>query len=250
MPAWAPLLAGMTMAAVAVALWQALHGLHPASSLGSVALGVGLVQSVLLYLVLHFARGTRERARQLRQLNTALQAQMDSVQRAEKEVQAKQAYTRSLIEASLDPLVTVAADGKITDVNAATEKVTGVDRGQLLGSDFSNYFTQPDQARAGYEQAFAQGLVKEYPLAIRHRSGRVTDVVYNASVFRDESGKVQGVFAAARDITERKQAEQALRWSEERYRALLIASAQVVWTTPPTAWWKTCPCGGSTPARR
>ncbi|HKT70994.1 MAG TPA: PAS domain S-box protein, partial [Terriglobales bacterium] len=131
--------------------------------------------------------------------------------RLEQELQARQAYTRSLIEASLDPLVTIATDGKITDVNAATEEVTGGSRQELIGSDFSNYFTEPEKARAGYQQVFAEGLVEDYPLSVRHRSGRVTEVLYNASVFRNEKGEVEGVFAAARDVTERKRLEESLR---------------------------------------
>ena len=140
-------------------------------------------------------------------------------------------YTRSLIEASLDPLVTISSEGKITDVNQATEAVTGVTREQLIGSDFSEYFTEPDQARAGYQQVFSRGTVTDYPLTIRHASGRLTDVLYNAAVYKNESGEVQGVFAAARDITERKQAEaarkvaeaarEALRDNEERLRVIL-----------------------------
>jgi PAS domain S-box-containing protein len=121
-------------------------------------------------------------------------------------VQAKERYARSLIETSLDPLVTINAEGKIMDVNLATENVTGVTRDQLTGSDFSDYFTEPEQARASYKQVFSQGYVSDYPLAIRHVSGKVTEVLYNASVYRNEQGKVAGVFAAARDVTEMKRA--------------------------------------------
>jgi PAS domain S-box-containing protein len=131
--------------------------------------------------------------------------------RLEEELRARQAYTRSLIESSLDPLVTIAPDGRITDVNQATEEVTGVDREQLVGSDFCEYFTEPEKARAGYQQVFAEGLVQDYPLAVRHRSGRTTHVLYNASVFRNQAGQVEGVFAAARDVTERKRLEDNLR---------------------------------------
>src|SRR5690348_6674488 len=116
-------------------------------------------------------------------------------------------YARSLIEASLDPLVTISADGKITDVNEATVKVTGVPREKLIGTDFSNYFTEPEKAQEGYRQVFAQGMVTDYPLTIRHGVGRLTDVLYNASVYRNERGSVRGVFAAARDVTAQKQAE-------------------------------------------
>jgi len=87
-------------------------------------------------------------------------------------------------------------------VNKATETVTGRTREELTGTDFSDYFTEPEKARAGYEQVFCEGFVKDYPLAIRHSSGRVTEVLYNASTYRDEKGVIQGVFAAARDVTE------------------------------------------------
>ena len=120
-------------------------------------------------------------------------------------------YARSLIEASLDPLVTISADGKITDVNEATVNVTGVPRDRLIGTDFSIYFTEPDQARAGYQQVFEKGFVTDYPLTIRHEDGRLTDVLYNASEYKDAAGKVLGVFAAARDITAQKQASQYAR---------------------------------------
>jgi len=107
-------------------------------------------------------------------------------------------YARSLIEASLDPLVTISPDGKIDDVNEATVKITGVPRNKLIGTDFSQNFTDPAKAREGYQRAFAQGSVTNYPLTLRHRDGKRTDVLYNASVYRDEGGRVLGVFAAAR----------------------------------------------------
>ena len=113
-------------------------------------------------------------------------------------------YARSLIEASLDPLVTISPEGKITDVNEATVKVTGVPRDRLIGADFSDYFTEPEKAREGYQQVFEKGFVTDYPLTIRHKDGRLTDVLYNASVYRDVQGNVLGVFAAARDMTESK----------------------------------------------
>jgi PAS domain S-box-containing protein len=115
-------------------------------------------------------------------------------------------YARSLIEAALDPLVTISPQGNIDDVNEATVKITGVPRSQLIGTDFSQYFTDPDKAREGYQQVFAQGSVTDYPLTLRHRSGRQTDVLYNASVYCDEGGNVLGVFAAAHDMTKQKSA--------------------------------------------
>ncbi|MGH9814040.1 MAG: PAS domain S-box protein, partial [Candidatus Acidiferrales bacterium] len=118
----------------------------------------------------------------------------------------------------LDPLVTISPDGKITDVNEATIKVTGVPRDGLIGTDFSNYFTEPGKAREGYQRVFSEGSVTDYPLTIRHRNGRLTDVLYNASVYKDASGKVLGVFAAARDVTGQKRAEAEV--AEQRSKEL------------------------------
>ena len=132
------------------------------------------------------------------------------IKEAAKEVELANKYNRSLIEASLDPLVTIGPDGKITDVNKSTERVTGFNRNELIGTDFSNYFTDPKQAQKGYQQVFKLGFVIDYPLEIKNKNGRVTPVLYNASVYRDEFGEVLGVFAAARDITEIKKAENIL----------------------------------------
>jgi PAS domain S-box-containing protein len=161
-----------------------------------------------------------------RKLQGVFAAARDVTERkkAEDALQLASQYSRSLIEASLDPLVTISAEGKITDVNTATEKVTGLSRSDLVGSDFANYFTDPEQARAGYLQVFAQGFVTDYPLAIRHLSGKITDVLYNASIYRDDAGKVLGVFAAARDVTERKKAEDALQLASQYSRSLIEAS--------------------------
>ena len=128
-----------------------------------------------------------------------------------KDARLESAYNRRLIEASLDPLVTIGRDGKITDLNAATEAITGRSRAELVGTDFSDYFTDPAQARAGYERAFREGFVRDYPLDIRRRDGASIPVLYNASVYRDEAGEVVGVFAAARDISGLRQAESEIR---------------------------------------
>ena len=135
---------------------------------------------------------------------------------AEEQLRQASQYARSLIEASLDPLVTISPEGKITDVNEATAKATGIPRDKLIGTDFSDYFTEPENARKGYEQVFSKGFVTDYPLTIRHRDGRLTDVLYNASVYRDMQGNVLGVFAAARDVTAQKEAESKI--AEQRSR--------------------------------
>ncbi len=149
------------------------------------------------------------------------------------ELRAALLYARSLIEASLDPLVTISAEGKITDVNHASEEATGVARAQLIGSDFSDYFTEPDAAREGYRKVLEDGQIRDYPLTIRHASGRTTDVLYNATVYRDEADEVQGVFAAARDVTDRRRAEEAVKAERQRlFDVLEMLPVYVLLLTP------------------
>jgi len=127
------------------------------------------------------------------------------------ELRAASLYSRSLIEASLDPLVTIGRDGKITDANAATGKATGIPRERLIGDDFANYFTEPEKAREGYNRAFTEGSVRDYPLTLKHVSGSTTHVLCNTSVYEDEAGEVKGVFAAARDVTEQKRTTEVIQ---------------------------------------
>src|SRR5450830_125298 len=157
---------------------------------------------------------------------------------AEDQVRAASLHARSLVEANLDPLVTISPEGKITDVNEATVRVIGVPHETLIGTDFSDYFTEPDKARASYREVLKSGQVRDYPLSLRHVSGSVIDVEYNATVYRDEAGEVVGVFAAARDVTERKAAAKSLETAATQWRetfdamrdsvALLDASGKVV----------------------
>jgi PAS domain S-box-containing protein len=113
-------------------------------------------------------------------------------------------YTRSLIEASLDPLVTISAMGKIMDMNNALANITGISRENLIGTDFLDYFTEPQKAREVYQEVFANGFVTASPLTIRHRDGKLTDVLFNGSVYKDNDGNVMGVVIVARDVTEQK----------------------------------------------
>jgi PAS domain S-box-containing protein len=148
--------------------------------------------------------------------------------KAKESLEKASAYNRSLLEASLDPLVTISPHGKITDVNRATEKVTGDLRQELIGADFSDYFTQPEKARSGYQRVFKEGWVQDYELEVRHRDGSTTPVLYNASVYRDQGGEVAGVFAAARDITTRKRAEEEVRrLNEELEQRVQLRTAQL-----------------------
>ncbi len=113
-------------------------------------------------------------------------------------------YARSLIEASLDPLVTISTEGKITDMNEATVNITGIERDKLIGSDFFDYFTEPQKAREVYQEIFAKGSVADSPLTLRHKDGKLTDVLFNGSVYKDDRGNVLGVVCVARDVTAQK----------------------------------------------
>ena len=120
-------------------------------------------------------------------------------------------YARSLIEASLDPLVTINAKGKITDMNDALANITGITREKLTGTDFLDYFTEPQKARAVYQEVFAKGSVADSPLTLRHQNGTLTDVLFNGSIYKDDSGNVTGVVIVARDVTEQKRIATALQ---------------------------------------
>jgi len=118
-------------------------------------------------------------------------------------------YARSLIEASLDPLFTINPEGKITDINNASIDMTEVTREDLIGTDFFEYFTEPDKAREIYKQVFAEGFIADSPLTIRDE--KLTEVLFNGSVYKDEYGKVIGVVVVARDITDHKRIEKELK---------------------------------------
>ncbi|MBF0528548.1 MAG: PAS domain S-box protein [Deltaproteobacteria bacterium] len=143
--------------------------------------------------------------------------------RAEAALRYVNDYHRSLIEASLDPLLVIGPGGKITDVNSAAELITGCSRTELIGTEFSSYFTEPDKARAGYEQVFIDGAVRELELKIRRRDGQCFFVLYNATTYRDQNGDVIGVFAAARDVTGRKRAEE----EKEKLQAQLLQAQKM-----------------------
>ena len=117
-------------------------------------------------------------------------------------------YARSLIEASRDPLFTINLEGKITDMNNASVNITGISREKLIGTDFFEYFTEPQKAKEVYQAVFAMGYVADYPLTIKDR--KLTDVLFNGSVYKDDKGNVSGVVVVARDITEQKKIETQL----------------------------------------
>lgn len=161
----------------------------------------GSVFSLMLLLILLM------RSRHVRKVESGAR----DLESSRDELRSASRYFRSLLEASLDPLVTIDADGKISDANLAAEEVTGWNRKDLVGTSFSDYFTDRQRATTGYKLVFLDGKVKDYPLTIKHRSGKLTDVLYNASVYRNEQGQVTGVFAAARDISELKRSQEQLQ---------------------------------------
>jgi len=129
-----------------------------------------------------------------------------------KEVQEKKAkkgweYNRNLLETSLDSLITIGSDGIITDVNSATEKATGLPREKIIGTCFSEHFTDPEKARVGYKQAFDIGKVVDYELYLKHINGSSIPVSYNASVYKDNEGQIIGMLAVVRDISAIKKYE-------------------------------------------
>ena len=130
-------------------------------------------------------------------------------------------YSLSLIEASRDPLVTINPEGKITDMNEATVNITGMTREKLTGTDFLDYFTEPDKARKVYQEVFAKGSMADAPLTIRHKDGKLTDVLFNGSVYKDGTGNVLGVVVVARDITDQK------RVATELMEAIVFAELAV-----------------------
>jgi PAS domain S-box-containing protein len=123
----------------------------------------------------------------------------------------QQFYTRSLIESHIDALMTTDPAGIITDVNRQMEALTGCTRDELIGAPFKNYFTDPARAEAAIKLVLREKKLTNYELTACARDGKTTVVSYNAATFYDRDRKLQGVFAAARDVTEGKRLERALQ---------------------------------------
>jgi PAS domain S-box-containing protein len=153
--------------------------------------------------------------------------------RLTEQLKSTQFYTRSLIESNIDALMTTDPLGIISDVNKQMVTLTGYTRDELIGSPFKNYFTDPERAEEGIKLVLREGKVTNYELTALSKTGKRTVVSYNASTFRDAEGKLQGVFAAARDITEQKELEQRLRESESYNRGLIEASVDGLITVDP-----------------
>ncbi|MGO9514452.1 MAG: PAS domain S-box protein [Steroidobacteraceae bacterium] len=131
--------------------------------------------------------------------------------RLDQRLRDQQFYTRSLIESNIDALITTDPSGIISDVNKQMEALTGCTRDELIGAPFKNYFTDAERAEAGIKRVLSETKLTNYELTARARDGKETVVSYNATTFYDRDRTLQGVFAAARDITERKILDQALQ---------------------------------------
>src|SRR6185312_14457105 len=152
----------------------------------------------------------------------------------EAQLQASQQYTRTLIESNIDALMTTDPLGLITDVNQQMELLTGRAREELVGSPFKSYFTDPARAEEGIRLVVRSGKVTNYELTALTKDGAETVVSYNAVTFKDANGELQGVFAAARDITEQKKLERQLRESQSYNRGLIEASLDGLITVDPS----------------
>lgn len=143
--------------------------------------------------------------------NTARKQVEEEQKKLDQRLRDQQFYTRSLIESNIDALMTTDPYGIITDVNKQMEALTGCTRDELIGAPFKNYFTDPERAEAGIKLVLSEKKVTNYELTARARSGKETVVSYNATTFYNRDRKLQGVFAAARDVTELKHFEWTLK---------------------------------------
>jgi PAS domain S-box-containing protein len=143
--------------------------------------------------------------------NTARKQVEAEQKQLDQRLRDQQFYTRSLIESNIDALMMADPLGIITDVNKQMEALTGCTRDELIGAPFKKYFTDPERAEASIKLALNGKKVTNYELTARARDGRETVVSYNATTFYDRDRKLQGVFAAARDVTERKRFDLALQ---------------------------------------
>ncbi|MFA6545931.1 MAG: PAS domain S-box protein, partial [Limisphaerales bacterium] len=175
--------------------------------------------------------------------NTARQQVEEERKKLDQRLRDQQFYTRSLIESNIDAIMTTDPLGIITDVNKQMETLTGCTRDELIGAPFKNCFTDPELAEAGIKRVLNEKKVTDYELTARARDGRETVVSYNATTFYDRDRRLQGVFAAARDVTERKRFEQSLQEANrmkseflakmsthEQLRQLLAHSPAVIYT--------------------
>jgi PAS domain S-box-containing protein len=163
--------------------------------------------------------------------NTARKQVEAEQKKLDQRLRDQQFYTRSLIESNIDALMTTDPQGIITDVNKQMEALTGCTRDELIGAPFKSYFTDPERAEAGIKLVLSEKKVTNYELTASARDGKKTVVSYNATTFYDRDRKLQGVFAAARDVTERKRFERSLQ-EANRMKSEFLANMSHELRTP------------------
>jgi len=146
-------------------------------------------------------------------------------QRLDQRLRDQQFYTRSLIESIIDALITTDATGTITDVNRQTEALTGCTREELIGTPFSDYFTEPLRAQACIDAVLSDKQVTNYELTARSSDERQAVVSCNATTFYNRDSQLQGVIAAARDVTERKRLDHALQTAKSAAESANLAKS-------------------------
>src|SRR5436305_624357 len=166
--------------------------------------------------------------------NSARKQVEEEQKKLDQRLRDQQFYTRSLIESNVDALMTTDPLGIITDVNKQMEALTGSTRDELIGAPFKDFFTDPDRAEAGIKLVLGERKLTDYELTARARDGKETVVSYNATTFHDRDRKLQGVFAAARDVTERKRYEQSLQQAN-RAKSVFLANMSHEIRTPMNA---------------
>ena len=163
--------------------------------------------------------------------NTARQQVEEERMKLDQRLRDQHFYTRSLLESSIDALMTTDPRGIITDINKQMEALTGCTRDELIGAPFKSYFTDPERAEAGIKLVLSEKKVTDYELTACARDGKKTEVSYNATTFYDRDRRLQGVFAAARDVTERKRFEQSLQ-EANRMKSEFLANMSHELRTP------------------